>query len=676
MSAQLLSNRYELGSIIGSGGMSDVYAATDTLLGRPVAVKMMRLELARDTTFKERFRREAQNSGRLNHPAIVSIYDTGETEIQGTAVPYIVMELVHGRTLRDIVIEDGPLAPADAAKVLVPVCEALAVSHEAGIVHRDIKPANIMITNTGAVKVMDFGIARAFTDASSAMTQTATVIGTAQYLSPEQARGKNTDPRSDIYSLGCVFYEIVAGRPPFEGETAFAVAYQHVQDTAPPPSEFIPGLSPTMATNVNAVALTAMAKNPADRYQTAMELAEDFSRVSRNAVARAAQAHLTSALPMNPVMAGAPTTIGTPPDLSITPQPGEIPPVMLPEEQALMASAPTQHLAPTAAESEEPAKRSKAWIMWLASIVTVIVLGVAGVFAYDYVTGSGISASNKVSIPRVSGISEAAAVKRLEEAGFKVSVETKTDPEVPRGSVISTDPDAGTQVTQGSEVVLFVSSGKEVTEVPDVTGKKADEAKKILEKADLKLDDTIKEAPSDSVPEGEIVEMSPSAGSQVTKGTTITVTVSTGIAMVRIPVISGSRWATAESNLTSMEFIPHVEYIDSSEPEGTVISVTGPAGEQEGTQTSKGAELTVQVSNGRALTTPNLVGMNVGQAIGALRAAGWEGPDSNLTQERVDTNSLIDQGKIAHQSPAPGTPLPKNGKVTVGVFIFNLLGGN
>ncbi|MDO4684985.1 MAG: Stk1 family PASTA domain-containing Ser/Thr kinase [Corynebacterium sp.] len=668
MSARILADRYELGGIIGSGGMSDVYAATDKLLGRPVAVKMMRLELARDTTFKERFRREAQNSGRLNHPAIVSIYDTGETEIQGTAVPYIVMELVHGRTLREIIMEDGPLAPTDAAKVLVPVCEALAVSHEAGIVHRDIKPANIMITNTGAVKVMDFGIARAFTDAASAMTQTSTVIGTAQYLSPEQARGKHTDPRSDIYSLGCVFYEIVAGRPPFEGETAFAVAYQHVQDTAPPPSEFIPGLSPTMATNVNAVALTAMAKNPADRYQSAMELAEDFSRVSRNAVARAAQAHLTTALPINPAVGAATTTISGAQDIEVTPTPGAIRPVAVVDE-------PRQFAHNSYEEEPEERKRSN-WLTWLISIVVIIFIAVAGVFAYDYIGNSGISASKKVSIPRVTGISEEMAVSKLEDAGFVVTVETKTDPEVARGSVISTEPDAGTQVEEGSNVKVLVSSGKEVIEVPDVTGKNADEAREILEKQHLKLDDKFKETSSDAVPEGSIVEMSPPAGSQVSKGTTITITISTGIAKVRIPVVSGSRWATAESNLTSLDFVPHVEYVDSSEPEGTIISVIGPNGEQEGTHASKGAELTVQVSNGRALTTPNLVGMNVGQAIGALRAAGWEGPDGNLTQERVETNVLIDQGKIAHQSPAPGTPLQKNGKITVGVFTFNLLGGN
>lgn len=215
----LIANRYELNEPIGTGGMSDVYAATDTALGRPVAVKMLKVDMARDENFRERFHREAQNSARLNHPNIVSVYDTGSVEREGVDVPYIVMEIVNGRTLRDIVRSDGPLSPRAAAELLLPVTHALQASHDAGIIHRDIKPANIMVTTTGAIKVMDFGIARALDDSTSAMTQTAAVIGTAQYLSPEQARGKPADGRSDVYALGCVMYELVTGNPPFEGET-------------------------------------------------------------------------------------------------------------------------------------------------------------------------------------------------------------------------------------------------------------------------------------------------------------------------------------------------------------------------------------------------------------------------------------------------------------------------
>ena len=290
--SELIANRYELGSVVGSGGMSVVYSATDTLLGREVAVKMLRSELARDANFRERFRREAQNAGRLNHPAIVAIYDTGETLHDGQSTPYIVMELVKGRNLKDIVADGGPLSPDEAATTLIPVCEALQVSHDAGIVHRDIKPANVMITNTGVVKIMDFGIARALDDVTSHMTQTSAVIGTAQYLSPEQARGKPVDGRSDLYALGCLMYDIMVGHPPFDGDTPFAVAYQHVQEDPTPPSEFIPDLSPTAALNVDAVVLTAMAKHPGDRYQTAVEMAADLQRLEKNLVTMAARQYV------------------------------------------------------------------------------------------------------------------------------------------------------------------------------------------------------------------------------------------------------------------------------------------------------------------------------------------------------------------------------------------------
>ena len=281
----ILGGRYHLGAKIGTGGMADVYAAVDELLGREVAVKMMRPDLARDENFLERFRREAQNAAKLNHPAIVAVYDTGQTPPEDGSVPYIVMERVQGETLRDIVQEYGKMRLTDAAAIMSQVLEALHFSHEAGIIHRDIKPANIMITNTGAVKVMDFGIARALSDSSSAMTQTAAVIGTAQYLSPEQARGKSADSRSDIYAAGCVFYELATGQPPFSGESPFSVAFQHVQDAPPAPST-VEGmhLSHREADSLDAIVLTAMAKNPDDRHADAKEMALDLRRLSEDQV--------------------------------------------------------------------------------------------------------------------------------------------------------------------------------------------------------------------------------------------------------------------------------------------------------------------------------------------------------------------------------------------------------
>ena len=296
---ELLSGRYRLGGLIGVGGMSDVYSASDTLLGREVAVKMMRADLARDESFLERFRREAKNAAFLNHPVIVSVFDTGETEGPMGTVPYIVMELVQGETLRDIVRREGPMDPRRAASILADVCDALDFSHRQGIIHRDVKPANIMLTNTGAVKVMDFGIARALGD-STTMTQTAAVIGTAQYLSPEQARGKPADARSDIYSVGCVLFEALTGQPPFTGETPLSVAYQHVQDDPPLPSELVKGLSDEEGTALDAVLLTAMAKDPAERYDTAADLAEELRRISRGEVPLAALPHLDDDEPSAP----------------------------------------------------------------------------------------------------------------------------------------------------------------------------------------------------------------------------------------------------------------------------------------------------------------------------------------------------------------------------------------
>ncbi len=272
-----VGGRYELGELLGRGGMAEVRRAVDRRLGRPVAVKQLRADLAIDPTFQARFRREAQSAAGLNHPTIVAVYDTGEETdpLTGTSIPYIVMELVEGPTLRDVLRDGRKILPERALELTQGVLDALSYSHKAGIIHRDIKPANVMLTQSGAVKVMDFGIARAVADTSATMTQTAAVIGTAQYLSPEQARGETVDARSDIYSAGCLLYELLVGRPPFVGESPVSVAYQHVREAPVPPSQLDPVITP----DIDAVTLKALAKDPADRYQSAREMKADLARV-------------------------------------------------------------------------------------------------------------------------------------------------------------------------------------------------------------------------------------------------------------------------------------------------------------------------------------------------------------------------------------------------------------
>jgi eukaryotic-like serine/threonine-protein kinase len=273
---RLLGGRYELDGVVGRGGMAEVYRARDIRLDRIVAIKTLRADLARDQIFQARFRREAQSAASLNHPNIVAVYDTGEDMATGVPVPYIVMEYVDGRTVRDLLQDGHRLLPERSLEIIDGVLRALDYSHTAGIVHRDIKPGNVMVTRNGDIKVMDFGIARAMSDAQATMTQTAQVIGTAQYLSPEQARGERVDSRSDLYSTGCLLYELLTGRPPFTGDSPVAIAYQHVRENPVPPSRVDPEVPPW----ADAIVLKAMAKSPADRYQTAADMRADLQRAA------------------------------------------------------------------------------------------------------------------------------------------------------------------------------------------------------------------------------------------------------------------------------------------------------------------------------------------------------------------------------------------------------------
>ncbi|MEJ4113598.1 Stk1 family PASTA domain-containing Ser/Thr kinase [Corynebacterium kroppenstedtii] len=698
----LLGGRYTLSDIIGTGGMSDVYAGTDTLLGRDVAVKMMRPDLARDNTFLERFRREALNAAKLNHHAIVAVYDTGQTSEADGSVPYIVMERVRGRTLRDIVRDDGPLNPEYAASVMADVADALHFSHEAGIVHRDVKPANIMITATGAVKVMDFGIARALGDATSSMTQTAAVIGTAQYLSPEQARGRSADPRSDIYASGCVLYELITGRPPFQGESPFSVAYQHVQSTPVLPSH-VPGVSltPATATNVDAVIMTAMAKDPADRYDNAADFADELRRLADHRTPLAAHNHITPH----------PSTINDYPPTTPPRHDGasEAATTIMPTAGAAAAgyaagddpsngyssthastrqprtmgapTPPPRHntsygsTAPAANQTQPTRGALSTWTRIIWTLVIVFILGLGGMLAWSYFhEGDGstslpyVGGNKKVNIPDVKNLPEAEAIAKLENAGFKVKTRETSNAEVEKGHVIDTSPAAGSQVPKGTQITLTVSTGKEQTAVPDLTGKDTQEASRLLQEAGLVLDQTVKEAPSDSVSSGQIIEQSPTSGSHVSKGSSVTITVSTGPERVRVPVVTGQSVDDARGNLEGAGFKVVISDVDSPQPEGKVLHASN-----EGSQLPKGSTVTLQVSRGNQVTMPNILGQSTSQALSALRAAGWTGGASHLTTHDQKTNDITRLNEILSQSVPAGQPVGKDATIDVGVGTFSLV---
>lgn len=619
-----LSSRYELGEIIGFGGMSEVHKARDLRLGRDVAIKVLRADLARDPTFYLRFKREAQNAAALNHPAIVAVYDTGEAEVDGGPLPYIVMEYVDGETLRDIVRGKGPLPPRRAMEIIADVCAALDFSHKNGIVHRDMKPANIMINRQGAVKVMDFGIARAIADSSNPMTQTAAVIGTAQYLSPEQARGEQVDARSDVYSVGCVLYEILTGQPPFTGDSPVAVAYQHVREDPKLPSLVHPGVP----RELDSVILKAMSKNPANRYQSAAEMRADLIRVLGGQKPQA---------PMVMTEEDRTTFLG-----SMDPEPRSYRTV-------------ERNDGDEEPEPESDGSRRKLWIgIGAAAAVAVLVA------LFWVLIGPG-SRPDQVAIPDLANKPAQEAQSDLEKLGFDVAIQQKPDGKVASGNVVATQPLGGARVDKGSTVTLQISTGPQQVPVPQLTKLTQQQAEQNLNAAGLLLDPQIQRGASSPEDKDKVIAESPAAGTKIDAGSKVTITLGKGPDQVRVPDVVGQSIDVAEPNLAdSAGFKVVIQKVSSSRPAGEVLS-TDPAG---GSMADKGSTITVQVSSDQ-ITMPSLTGLTPSQAVDKLRSVGWTGGVGQISQSTQGTFDASNVGRVIDQQPRPGSSVARNATITI-----------
>jgi serine/threonine protein kinase/beta-lactam-binding protein with PASTA domain len=529
---RLLGGRYELDGIVGRGGMAEVFRARDIRLDRIVAVKTLRDDLARDQTFQARFRREAQSAASLNHPSIVAVYDTGEDMMGPTPVPYIVMEYVDGRTLRDLLRDDRRLLPERALEITDGVLRALDYSHRNGIVHRDIKPGNVMLTRNGEVKVMDFGIARAVSDTQATMTQTAQVIGTAQYLSPEQARGERVDARSDLYSAGCLLYELLTGRPPFTGDSPVAIAYQHVREQPIPPSRVDPDI-PGWA---DSIVLKAMAKDPGDRYQSAGEMRHDIQR-ALSGVPIAAPPQTMSYQGTRRI--GAATAVA-----------------------GSTSAIPPYDYGPQ--DQPPPGGRHRRW-PWVVAILVVLALLASLLFVFKYISGNG----SKYAVPSVNGLTLAAAEKAVVKEHLLADPVPRASATILKGTVISTSPANGASVAENSTVKLFYSTGPGKVKVPDVHGEQYSVAASTLQADGFKVTE---QAVNSSQPANTVVRQTPAAGTLEAPGSYVTIYVSGG--GVPVPSVIGDPVATAQQILAQAGFnvVTHTVAGPSGSTPGVVFS--------------------------------------------------------------------------------------------------------
>ena len=604
-SETIVDGRYRIVGRVGSGGMADVYCAEDLQLGRRVALKVLHGRFAEDPEFVERFRREARSAAGLNHQHVVSVYDRGEWD--GTY--YIAMELLDGRSLKAIIQQEAPLDPARAIDLTVQVLRAARFAHRRGIIHRDLKPHNVIVDDEGRAKVTDFGIARA---GASDMTQTGSIMGTAQYLSPEQAQGYAVSEPSDLYSIGVILYELLTGRVPFEGESAVTIALKHVNERPVPPSRFNPAVSPEL----EAVVLRALEKDPARRFPDA----DAFT---------AALEHARAAL-HGPGAVGPPTGA---------------------EEAAYYTDAGAY---PPAPYDEEPAAHR--WWAWLLGLLVVAAIAAGAFFLLGNDKGP-----DQVAVPDVVGTDQAAARTALEREGFTVQTKRESSDERAEGTVISTDPAGGERADKGSSVTVTVSSGPATAKVPTVGGLTRSSARGRLEKAGFDIEER-REA-SDSVPSGKAIRTSPPSGTTREKGSTVILLLSTGVEHVEVPDVTGQQFDKASQTLGNRGFkVARRDQVTDNEDPGTVLKQSPGANQS----IDKGSTITLAVAKApQDVEVTDVTGESQNDAVQRLSKDGFE---VKIVDQPVDSQE--GDGIVIAQDPAGGKA-KRGATVTLTVGRFN-----